>query len=187
MHRASRWSRMGMVAQAESRQKFNLDISCFERLVRTGGFPVTTLQVQRRMRPSISRLIRVPIYPKLQVCGPTCAQLKRIPTVPALKWTSATTFCLCCAAANDWRVTMAPGSQSHHQLEMTLLVSCRTIAVSRSIPGCEACRNRYSSGTMTNPKAVMVTISPSTVMRKRAWLTSLPSTLCSRATGTFGL
>ncbi len=59
--------RLRMVWQAESRQRYNLDISLFERLVRTGGFPVTTLQVQRRMRPSISRLIRQTIYPKLQV------------------------------------------------------------------------------------------------------------------------
>lgn len=40
-------------------------MSFFERLV-SQGHPVVTLQQQRRMRPSISALIR-PLYPHLQV------------------------------------------------------------------------------------------------------------------------
>jgi superfamily I DNA and/or RNA helicase len=44
----------------------NYDLSMFERLVRQLSFPVATLSEQRRMRPSISRLI-APIYPHLKV------------------------------------------------------------------------------------------------------------------------
>lgn len=44
----------------------NYDLSMFERLVHQQSFPVATLAEQRRMRPSISRLI-APIYPHLKV------------------------------------------------------------------------------------------------------------------------
>jgi superfamily I DNA and/or RNA helicase len=51
-------------------KKFALDISLFERLVKpsTGNFqvPLNTLKTQRRMHPSISELVRVPLYPDLQ-------------------------------------------------------------------------------------------------------------------------
>ena len=51
-------------------KKYSLDISLFERLVRlqTGNFevPLSTLKVQRRMHPSISELVRVPLYPHLK-------------------------------------------------------------------------------------------------------------------------
>ena len=50
----------------ESRRGYDLDVSFFERLV-VQGHPVATLQQQRRMRPSISSLIRNTIYPNLQV------------------------------------------------------------------------------------------------------------------------
>ncbi|KFY14961.1 hypothetical protein V491_05834 [Pseudogymnoascus sp. VKM F-3775] len=50
--------------------KYSLDISLFERLVKpqTGSFqvPLSTLKTQRRMHPSISELVRVPLYPDLQ-------------------------------------------------------------------------------------------------------------------------
>ena len=52
--------------QTESGQGYNLDCSLFERLVE-GGFPVATLEEQRRMRPSIACLIRDTIYPNLRV------------------------------------------------------------------------------------------------------------------------
>lgn len=55
-----------LCVQTESGQGYDLDRSLFERLVRQ-GFPVATLEQQRRMRPSISRLIRNTIYPSLQV------------------------------------------------------------------------------------------------------------------------
>ncbi|KFZ11229.1 hypothetical protein V502_07659 [Pseudogymnoascus sp. VKM F-4520 (FW-2644)] len=51
-------------------KKYSLDISLFERLVRpqAGSFqvPLSTLKTQRRMHPSISELVRVPLYPDLQ-------------------------------------------------------------------------------------------------------------------------
>ncbi|KAK2755769.1 hypothetical protein FQN54_005919 [Arachnomyces sp. PD_36] len=54
-----------------SGEKYSLDISLFERLVQPPGpsttrLPFTTLETQRRMHPSISRLIRDTLYPKLQ-------------------------------------------------------------------------------------------------------------------------
>ncbi|KAL7565937.1 hypothetical protein ACA910_008397 [Epithemia clementina (nom. ined.)] len=49
---------------AVSGSGYNLDISLFERLV-LGGLPSTTLAVQHRMRPSISRIIRERTYPSL--------------------------------------------------------------------------------------------------------------------------
>lgn len=51
--------------QTESGQGYDLDRSLFERLVRQ-GFPVATLEQQRRMRPCISSLIRETIYPSLK-------------------------------------------------------------------------------------------------------------------------
>ncbi|KAI4117370.1 MAG: hypothetical protein LQ345_002382 [Seirophora villosa] len=50
--------------------KFSLDISLFERLVHPqAGYPklpYSSLEVQRRMHPSIAELIRSTLYPKLQ-------------------------------------------------------------------------------------------------------------------------
>ena len=50
--------------------KFGLDVSLFERLVRQENsgrsIAFSSLEIQRRMHPSISRLIRDTIYPKLQ-------------------------------------------------------------------------------------------------------------------------
>lgn len=51
-------------------ERFALDVSLFERLVRptSGGFrlPFTTLKTQRRMHPSVSELIRKTLYPTLE-------------------------------------------------------------------------------------------------------------------------
>ncbi|KAL9119512.1 MAG: hypothetical protein Q9187_003935 [Circinaria calcarea] len=51
-------------------KRYSLDISLFERLVRPqmGNLqvPLSTLKTQRRMHPSISELVRVPLYPDLQ-------------------------------------------------------------------------------------------------------------------------
>ena len=51
-------------------RKFALDISLFERLVNPQpGYPklpCSTLEVQRRMHPSIAQLVRSTLYPKLQ-------------------------------------------------------------------------------------------------------------------------
>ncbi|MCJ1379502.1 hypothetical protein MMC17_002603 [Xylographa soralifera] len=51
-------------------RKYSLDVSLFERLIRCPDsntrIPYDTLEVQRRMDPSISRLIRNTIYPKLK-------------------------------------------------------------------------------------------------------------------------
>lgn len=44
---------------------YNLDCSLFERLV-TSGLPTATLNVQHRMRPSISQIIRSQTYPTLK-------------------------------------------------------------------------------------------------------------------------
>lgn len=50
--------------------KFSLDISLFERLVRPqfghGKLPCSSLEVQRRMHPSIAQLVRSTLYPNLQ-------------------------------------------------------------------------------------------------------------------------
>ena len=50
--------------------KFSLDISLFERLVhpRSGNLklPYSTLELQRRMHPSIAELVRSTLYPRLQ-------------------------------------------------------------------------------------------------------------------------
>ncbi|KAF7957199.1 hypothetical protein EAE96_002790 [Botrytis aclada] len=51
-------------------KRYSLDISLFERLVRPQKgnvqVPLSTLKTQRRMHPSISELVRVPLYPDLQ-------------------------------------------------------------------------------------------------------------------------
>ena len=51
-------------------KRYSLDISLFERLVelQMGNLqvPLTTLKTQRGMHPSISELVRVPLYPALQ-------------------------------------------------------------------------------------------------------------------------
>ena len=55
--------------------KYNLDISLFERLCASGvrsttehnlEFPFAQLTVQRRMRPDIADLVRLPLYPELE-------------------------------------------------------------------------------------------------------------------------
>ena len=50
---------------SESNYQFNHDISLFERLAKNKQNKVATLNVQRRMRPSISKLLK-DIYPNLQ-------------------------------------------------------------------------------------------------------------------------
>jgi hypothetical protein len=52
--------------RTESRGGIDFDKSLFERLVTGANFPVTTLNVQHRMRPEISALIRNTTYPALQ-------------------------------------------------------------------------------------------------------------------------
>ena len=51
-------------------KKYSLDVSLFERLVQPQignlQIPLSTLKTQRRMHPSISELVRVPLYPDLQ-------------------------------------------------------------------------------------------------------------------------
>ncbi len=47
-------------------EKYSLDVSLFERLVKAKTVPLSTLEIQRRMHPSISELIRVPLYPNLE-------------------------------------------------------------------------------------------------------------------------
>jgi hypothetical protein len=66
--------------------KYSLDISLFERLVRppqqaSVRLPFTTLETQRRMHPSISRLIRETLYPKLQ----DSAEMSHYPSVCGLR------------------------------------------------------------------------------------------------------
>ena len=55
-------------------EDFSLDVSLFERLVHptTGhpGLPHSTLDIQRRMFPSIAELIRSTLYPRLKDHGP---------------------------------------------------------------------------------------------------------------------
>ncbi|KIV79097.1 hypothetical protein PV11_06683 [Exophiala sideris] len=51
-------------------QRYSLDVSLFERLVTASSssakaLPFSTLEIQRRMHPSISRLIRDTLYPQL--------------------------------------------------------------------------------------------------------------------------
>ena len=52
--------------RTESRGGVDFDKSLFERLVTSANFPVTTLNVQHRMRPEISALIRKTTYPSLR-------------------------------------------------------------------------------------------------------------------------
>ncbi|KAI9821504.1 MAG: hypothetical protein M1832_003352 [Thelocarpon impressellum] len=52
-------------------EKYSLDVSLFERLVEPTGdwgikLPVSVLDIQRRMHPTIAQLIRDTLYPKLQ-------------------------------------------------------------------------------------------------------------------------
>jgi hypothetical protein len=50
----------------ESGQGINFDTSLFERLATQRGFPIITLNEQRRMRPEICDLIRLTTYPELK-------------------------------------------------------------------------------------------------------------------------
>ena len=57
--------------ESPSGEKYSLDVSLFERLVKAQGdrgfqLPVSMLEVQRRMHPSIAQLIRDTLYPTLQ-------------------------------------------------------------------------------------------------------------------------
>jgi superfamily I DNA and/or RNA helicase len=50
----------------EGRQGFKFDVSLFERLVLSKQVPMVQLNVQHRMRPSISRFVRELTYPTLE-------------------------------------------------------------------------------------------------------------------------
>ncbi|KAI8900700.1 P-loop containing nucleoside triphosphate hydrolase protein [Globomyces pollinis-pini] len=53
-------------AESNTGKKYQLDLSLFERLQNPNyKFPLQTLEVQRRMRPEISELIRKTLYPSL--------------------------------------------------------------------------------------------------------------------------
>ena len=54
----------------------SLNVSLFERLV-MAGLPHTTLEVQHRMHPDISSLIKH-TYPVLQVCGAALGSRERV-------------------------------------------------------------------------------------------------------------
>ncbi|PGH32819.1 hypothetical protein GX50_04359 [[Emmonsia] crescens] len=67
-------------------RQYSLDISLFERLVQppkpfTAQFPFRTLETQRRMHPSISKLIRDTLYPRLQ----DSASVSEYPQVTGLR------------------------------------------------------------------------------------------------------
>ena len=49
----------------EANRGVDFDVSLFERMALQPDFPVVTLEVQHRMRPAISRLIRLNTYPNL--------------------------------------------------------------------------------------------------------------------------
>ena len=51
--------------RVEGNQGFDIDVSLFERLVK-GKYKFTTLDVQHRMRPEISKLVRKTTYPELK-------------------------------------------------------------------------------------------------------------------------
>ena len=75
--------------ESEEGKKYSLDVSLFERLVRPENgmgrpVPFSILEVQRRMHPSISQLIRETLYPQLKddqvVYGypPVAGMIKRL-------------------------------------------------------------------------------------------------------------
>ena len=71
--------------ESSTGKRYALDVSLFERLVtasNTDGksIPYSTLETQRRMHPSISRLIRTTLYPNLRD-SPT---VEAYPPVPGL-------------------------------------------------------------------------------------------------------
>lgn len=60
----------GLSRENPAGQRYSLDVSLFERLVSTAGssrttIPFSSLEIQRRMHPSISELIRNTLYPNL--------------------------------------------------------------------------------------------------------------------------
>lgn len=92
---ASRPNHCKLLVQVESRRGYNLDMSFFERLV-SQGHPVVTLQQQRRMRPSISALIR-PLYPDLQVsCQRDCTAKLNLPVACLGEVPYCATDCMFC-------------------------------------------------------------------------------------------
>ncbi len=64
MHKADKLVLEVGLCAALCRRGYDLDVSLFERLARS-GFPVARLSQQRRMRTAIADLIRRPIYPSL--------------------------------------------------------------------------------------------------------------------------
>ncbi len=50
----------------DSKKNYNLDLSMFERLVRSKTAPHSMLSTQRRMHPDISQLVRATVYPELK-------------------------------------------------------------------------------------------------------------------------
>lgn len=52
--------------QKDSKKGYDFDVSLFERLVVSGSFPISVLNIQHRMRPEISEIIRLNTYPELE-------------------------------------------------------------------------------------------------------------------------
>lgn len=58
-------------SESKNGEQYSLDVSLFERLIQPNNIiaqplPYCTLEVQRRMHPSISQLVRQTLYPQLQ-------------------------------------------------------------------------------------------------------------------------
>ena len=73
-------------AESKDGKQYRFDVSLFERLVapcekRSRRMPYCTLEIQRRMHPSISDLIRSTLYPRLQ----DDASVADYPAVPGLR------------------------------------------------------------------------------------------------------
>ena len=73
-------------AESKDGKQYRFDVSLFERLVapcekRSRRMPYCTLEIQRRMHPSISDLIRSTLYPRLQ----DDASVADYPAIPGLR------------------------------------------------------------------------------------------------------
>lgn len=75
----------GLSMESREGQAYSLDVSLFERLIRQPygnlelEFPISSLNTQRRMHPSIADLIRIKTYPELQDSIPA------YPAIPGMK------------------------------------------------------------------------------------------------------
>ncbi len=118
----------GLSRDSQGGRRFSLDVSLFERLVTPScstqtAVPFSTLEIQRRMHPLISELVRSTLYPRL--CDSPVVE-----THPPVTGMARRLFWLDHRQPEDGSTTDSDGSTSHSnafEVEMVTALVCHLV------------------------------------------------------------